>query len=88
MESDKSIGNHCTVKLTKMDFSKIRMNCWAVSSEPGEDLICHLKQEGCNTFSLAVKRKEVEGQGSKPMDKLIGTEECKKIFIAILYFVN
>lgn len=55
---ENPILKSCSVKLTRQEYSKIRIECSATSSEKGVDLKCHLKQIGTNTFSITIKRKQ------------------------------
>lgn len=48
---------NCSVRLERMNFSKIRIGCSANTTEPGVNLACSLKQTGTNTFFLQIKRK-------------------------------
>lgn len=50
----------CRVLLENNSFSKMNIRCTAKSSEKNVELICSLKQEHMNTFSLRIKRKLCE----------------------------
>lgn len=55
---ENPILKSCSVRLTRQEYSKIRIKCSATSSEKGVDLKCHLKQIETNTFSITIKRKQ------------------------------
>lgn len=46
----------CAVKLERMEFKKIRMQCTATCSEDDLKLKCHMVQKESNTFRLTIKR--------------------------------
>lgn len=62
-KSDEIIGvdpeemQPCRVNLVRANFSKIRIHCSAQSSEENVDLLCNLRQETANSFTLKIKRK-------------------------------
>lgn len=85
--ADKHIIRPCVVNLTRCNFSKIRIACTANVVETGEKLVCSLKQEQMNTFSIKIKRFHNENnvQASQPNKKqkvsnvLLPTEQPKGI---------
>lgn len=50
----------CSIVLNKNEFSKIRIRCTVNSSEKSQKLLCSLKQEDINTFSIKIRRKLME----------------------------
>lgn len=74
----------CNAIATRTNFSKMKIECFAKSSEDDVKLICHLEQEGTNTFSLKIIRKKCDNLGDgldvldschpKKKTKLLATE--------------
>lgn len=48
----------CSVRLSRLSFSRIKIKCSAYSSEEGVQLKCNLTQEAANNFVLKVKREK------------------------------
>lgn len=46
----------CALKLDRMEFKKIRMQCTATSLEQDVKLKCDITQKDTNTFSISIKR--------------------------------
>lgn len=60
----------CAVNLSRTTFSKIGITCSAYSSESIVKLVCHLKQEDVNTFSLRIKHKRSDDSDERLDDNL------------------
>ncbi|XP_031625310.1 uncharacterized protein LOC116341966 [Contarinia nasturtii] len=58
----------CEVRLERLFLSKIRIRCTATSSEKNDNLVCHIKQDEINTFSIRIKRKNVDRMDNNKMN--------------------
>lgn len=52
---DSQILKDCSVKLDRLNFSKIRIKCSA-NSDQGDMFRCDIKQDGVNSIRIAIKR--------------------------------
>lgn len=69
----------CSVILVEPNFSKIRISCTAKSTEPGVKLSCYFHQEGLDTFSIKIKRRECDRMDESMASELVSNSEGKTV---------